>query len=381
MQLSPDGLNAWLNEHHFAAPPIEFDLGASTGPIWTVRDLLARGKPDEQRRLLDLPISYAHSRGSHALRTAIAAHASVEPDQVQVTTGGAEALWIIFLLAAEPSANVVVPERPSFPTFNEAPRALGMEVRNYRLRRKDDYDLDVGEIRGLIDGNTKLLVVNRPQNPTGAVVTDSQLAELHRLTVERGVQLVVDEVFHPIYHGPPVTSAARLPGTTVVGDFSKALCLSGLRLGWIIERDSERIERYEHARSYFTVSSSPVSEALGVLALRQSDQIYARARSVTRKNLALLGEFIDRHSEQLAWVRPAGGCTAFPWLVSGRSSRDFCRQAAAAGVLLAPGDLFGAPEHFRIGFGACDRFSEGIERLSELVTNSASLGRASHAVP
>jgi len=97
--------------------------------------------------------------------------------------------------------------------------------------------------------------------------------------------------------------------------------------------------------------------------------------------LALPGEFFDRHSEQFAWVRPAGGCTAFPWLVSGRSSRGFCREAAAAGVLLAPGDLFGAPEHVRIGFGACDRFSEAIERLSELVTNSASLGRVSHAVP
>ena len=113
------------------------------------------------------------------------------------------------------------------------------------------------------------------------MVTESQLAEIHRLTLKHGGQLVVDEVFHPIYHGPPVASAARLPGVTVVGDFSKALCLSGLRLGWIIERDPERIERYEHARSYLTVSSSPISEALAILALRHSDRIYSRARSVT----------------------------------------------------------------------------------------------------
>lgn len=380
MHLNPDVLNAWLNEHHFGTPPVEFDLGASTGPVWTLEDLLALGEPDERRQLFDLSISYVHSRGSHALRTAIAAHASVEPEQVQVTTGGAEALWILFLLAAEPSANVVVPERPGFPTFNEAPRALGMEVRSYRLRREHDYRVDVGEIRELVDGNTKLLLVNRPHNPTGAVVTEMQLAEIDRLAVEQGVQLVVDEVFHPIYHGPPVKSAAQLPGATVVGDFSKALCLSGLRLGWIIEREPERIERYEHARSYFTVSSSPLSEALGVLALRHSDLIYARARSVTRRNLAVLDEFFDRHSDQFAWVRPAGGCTAFPWLFSGRSSRDFCREAAAAGVLLAPGDLFGAQEHFRIGFGACERFDEGIERLSELVASSASLRPANRAV-
>jgi aspartate/methionine/tyrosine aminotransferase len=107
-------------------------------------------------------------------------------------------------------------------------------------------------------------------------------------------------VFHPIYHGPPVKSAAQLPGATVVGDFSKALCLSGFRLGWIIEREPGRSERYEHARSYFTVSSSALSEALGVLALRHSDLIYARARSVTRRNLAALHEFFDRHSDQFA---------------------------------------------------------------------------------
>jgi aspartate/methionine/tyrosine aminotransferase len=361
MRLSPDVLNAWLNEHHFATPSVEFDLGASTGPVWTLKDLLALGEPEERRQLFDVSISYVHSRGTQALRRAIAAHSSVEPEQVQVTTGGAEALWILFLLAAEPSANVVVPEDPSFPTFNEAPRALGMEVRNYRLPREHDYRVDVGEIRELVDGNTKLLVVNRPHNPTGAVVTEAQ-------------------VFHPIYHGPPVKSAAQLPGATVVGDFSKALCLSGLRLGWIIEREPARIGRYEHARSYFTVSSSPISDALGVLALRHSDRIYARARSVTRKNLAALGEFFDRHSDQFDWVRPAGGCTAFPWLVSGRSSRDFCREAAAAGVLLAPGDLFGAQEHFRIGFGACERFNEGIERLSELAASSASLRPANSAV-
>jgi aspartate/methionine/tyrosine aminotransferase len=380
MRLGPDVLNAWLNEHHFATPLVEFDLGASTGPVWTLKDLLALGEPEERRQLFDVSISYVHSRGTQALRRAIAAHSSVEPEQVQVTTGGAEALWILFLLAAEPSANVVVPEDPSFPTFNEAPRALGMEIRNYRLPREHDYRVDVGEIRELVDGNTKLLVVNRPHNPTGAVVTEAQLAEIDRLTVEQGVQLVVDEVFHPIYHGPPVKSAARLPRATVVGDFSKALCLSGLRLGWIIEREPARIGRYEHARSYFTVSSSPISEALGVLALRHSDRIYARARSVTRKNLAGLGEFFDRHSDQFDWVRPAGGCTAFPWLVSGRSSRDFCREAAAAGVLLAPGDLFGAQEHFRIGFGACERFSKAIERLSELAGSSASLRPANRAV-
>ena len=90
---------------------------------------------------------------------------------------------------------------------------------------------------GLVDRNTRLILLNRPHNPTGAVVSDADLDRLHALATERGIQLVVDEVFHPIYHGPRRHSATRLAGATVVGDFSKALCLSGLRLGWIVERD------------------------------------------------------------------------------------------------------------------------------------------------
>jgi hypothetical protein len=74
MRLSPDVLNAWLNEHHFATPSVEFDLGASTGPVWTLKDLLALGEPEERRQLFDVSISYVHSRGTQALRRAIAAH-------------------------------------------------------------------------------------------------------------------------------------------------------------------------------------------------------------------------------------------------------------------------------------------------------------------
>ena len=89
-----------------------------------------------------------------------------------------------------------------------------------------------------------------------------------------------DEVYHPIYHGAAVRSAARLPHATVLGDFSKALCLSGLRTGWIVERDRARRDRFTNARSYFTVSNTALGERLAALAIRQRDAIYGRARRV-----------------------------------------------------------------------------------------------------
>jgi aspartate/methionine/tyrosine aminotransferase len=368
VKLRPDRLNAWLNEHHFSTPPVTYDLGASTGPVWTLQDLLALDDGDTLGRLLASDLSYLHSAGRRDLRHALAAMAGVEADQVQVTTGGAEALWILFLLAAEPGANVVVPQRPSFPTFHEAPAALGMETRPYAMPPERDFAIDLAELYRLVDRNTRMIVVNRPHNPTGAVIPDPQLEELHDFAVERGVQLVVDEVMHPIYHGPAPASASRLPGATVVGDFSKAMCLSGLRLGWMVDRDRERLSAYEHARSYFTVSSASLSEALAPIAVEHRDAIYSRAQTTADRNLRRLDEFFDAHAERFAWVRPRGGLTCLPWLPSGESANTLCHAAAAGGVLLAPGDCFGAPQHFRVGFGATDEgFADALGRLDAVV--------------
>jgi aspartate/methionine/tyrosine aminotransferase len=257
---------------------------------------------------------------------------------------------------------------PAFPTFDEAARHLRLEVRHYHLRADTEHVIDLDEVDACIDDRTVLVLVNTPHNPTGAVVPDDQLTKLHDLATHRGTQLVVDEVYHPIYHGPSSASGSRLSAATTVGDLSKALCLSGLRIGWIIEHDPARIEQYEDARSYLTICGAPVSEVLATAAIRARDTILARAQMVTETNLAMLDGLFDQHSAQFGWVRPTGGMTAFPWLRSGADARPFCVRAATAGVLVAPGDCFGMPSHFRIGFGATEhRFSEALARLEDVL--------------
>ena len=368
MEMRPFLLDQWLSKHQFASPPIEYDLASSTGPRWTVRELLALVDDDVRERLFDRPLYYAPPEGSTELREAIAAAAGVGPDDVRVTTGASEALWILFIDAAEAGANVVLPH-PGFPTFDEAAQVLGLEVRRYHLRAESEFRIDLDEVRSRSDRRTKLILVNSPHNPTGAVIGDAELGELHDFTGQRGIQLVVDEVYHPIYHGPVAPSASRLSGVTVLGDFSKALCLSGLRLGWIVERDPARRVRYENARGYLTVSSSsPLGEALGVIGVHNRDRIVERAQRVASANLRTMGPFFAEHAEQFGWVPPRGGLTGWPWLRSGTSSRPFCEQAAARGVLLAPGDCFGVPSHFRIGFGAGgDDISNAVDRLTALL--------------
>ena len=371
MQLAPFLLDAWLEQKFSADPPLEFDLGSSTGPVWTLRELLALDGEDAPERLLDTALSYTSPAGSAELRQEIARLQGVAPEHVQVVTGAAEALLLLFYLAAEPDANVVLPE-PAFPTNAVLAESLGIEVRRYHLLAETGFRVDPDEICSQVDRNTRFVLVNSPHNPTGAVLDEAEMATLHDFCAVRGVGFVSDEVYHPIYHGPEMQSAARLPHATVLGDFSKALCLSGLRTGWMIERDRARRERFTNARSYFTVSNTALGERLGALAIRHRDAIYGRAQRIARDNLSLLDRLFAEHQSVLRWVRPAGGMTAFPWLADGGDGREFCRRLAKHGVLAAPGDCFGMPQHIRLGFAASgEKFAAGLERLSSMLRGAA----------
>jgi aspartate/methionine/tyrosine aminotransferase len=373
MRLSPFLLDQWLDQKNLPDAKIEFDLGSSTGPSWTLRELLALTDDDEYERLLDTKLFYTTPAGSPNLREAIAELEGVHPDHVQIVTGAAEALHLLFFLAAEARANVVLPN-PGFPTNTALAEAFGFDIRQYALRPERAFRIDIDEIRALVDDNTRFVLVNSPHNPTGAVLSDREMESLHDFCADRGVQFVSDQVYHPIYHGAETRSAVRLPHATVLGDFSKALCLSGLRVGWIVDRDAHRRELYLNARSYFSVSNTALSERLATIALHQSEAIYGLARGVAQKNLAILDQFFSENEELFRWVRPRGGMTGFPWLANGGVARELCTQLANRGLLLAPGDCFGMPSHFRIGFGTtADRFPEAVTRLAEFVQSAREL--------
>ena len=102
-------LDDWLNHYKYADPPIEFDMASSTGPIWTFRELLELDPTYSLENLLGTQLVYTRVEGTKALCESIAEMEGVQPEDVQVTTGAAEALLLLFTLAAEPGANVLVP--------------------------------------------------------------------------------------------------------------------------------------------------------------------------------------------------------------------------------------------------------------------------------
>jgi aspartate/methionine/tyrosine aminotransferase len=181
---------------------------------------------------------------------------------------------------------------------------------------------------------------------------------------------VSDEVYHPIYHGRQAKSAARLPHATVISDLSKAFSIPGVRTGWMIEHDLKRREQYWNARAYFSISNTTTGEILSEIAIRKREVVLGRAQETAARNLKLLDSFMAENRDVLGWIPPRGGMTAFPWLLSGEKDRPFCQAATEHGILLAPGDCFDVPSHFRLGFAASgENFSKALDRFGGFVKN------------
>jgi aspartate/methionine/tyrosine aminotransferase len=366
MQLKPFLLDVWLDQYEHG---IDFNLAASTGPTWTVNDILTLADDETRHRFLNHKLVYSRPAGADSLREAIAEMQRVPVEAVQIVTGASEALLALMWLAAEPGANVIIP-LPGFTTFSALPESLGVETRYYRVRRENGFRIDPDEIKRLADSKTQLILVNSPHNPTGATISDGEMGALHDFTAERGIHLVSDEVYHPIYHGRKTKSAARLPHATVIADLSKAFSIVGVRTGWMIEHDAKRREQYWTARAYFSISNTTTGEILSEIAIHNRDVVLGKTQETATRNLKLLERFMAEHRDVLGWIQPARRHDAFPWLVSGESARPFCQAAAERGILLAPGDCFDAPSHFRLGFAAAgDNFSNALDRFGTFVRN------------
>ena len=206
---------------------------------------------------------------------------------------------------------------------------------------------------------TKLIVVNVPHNPTGALPDAGTYRAVAEIAAEAGATLLSDEVYRFLEFDP----LDRLPaGADVgphgvsVGVMSKSFALAGLRIGWLATHDARLRDAAARFKDYTTICASAPAEILSLVALRAREAVLARSRSIVDANLALLDGFFARRPEQFAWVRPRGGSIGFPELRAGVPIDRFADDLISAeGVLLVPGSIFGhAGNHFRLGFGRTD---------------------------
>ncbi|KAK4088290.1 hypothetical protein Purlil1_7483 [Purpureocillium lilacinum] len=228
-----------------------------------------------------------------------------------------------------------------------------------------------------------MIIINNPNNPTGQVIAGDVLQGIADFAEQRGIILLSDEVYRPLFHDqsegslsvPPSATALRCSRTVVTGSMSKAFSLAGIRVGWIVCKDAGIMEAMVAARDYTTISVSQLDDQVASYALSPAvnKPLLERNLSLARHNAGLVNAFVESHTSVCRWVRPVAGTTAFiQFLKRGKpvNDVDFCVDLLnATKVLVCPGShCFGGDHDFegfvRVGY-VCDTavLEEALRRL------------------
>jgi aspartate/methionine/tyrosine aminotransferase len=368
MKLPDFELERFFARWEFEAPYL---LCTSDVEPLSLTELLALAD-DEGRALWDeLRLGYTESSGHPLLREAIASlYLAIEPSEVHAFAGAEEAIFVLLNVMLGPGDHAIV-TWPAYQSLHEVARATGAEVTLLRLEEASGWALDLDALRRAMRPSTRVIVVNFPHNPTGALPDRRTFTEVMDLAREAGCWVLSDEVYRGLEFEPDgwLPAAADICGRAVsVGVLSKTYALAGLRLGWIATRDAELRRRAAAFKDYTTICNAAPSEVLGIIALRAHERIRARSVGIVRENLAHVDRFFADFSDVLAWRRPRAGSVAFPRFFGDVDvdalALDLVREE---GVLLAPGSVFGAPgPHFRLGLGRRN-LPEALERFGRFV--------------
>lgn len=339
-------------------------MTASDSQTTSMRDLLALADDDDRAAWDNITLGYTETYGAPALRAAIAAtYEGLTAADILCFAGAEEGLYcaMLALLGADDHAIVTVPNYQSMETL---PVTIAGAVTGVPLRPENNWRLDIADVRAALRPNTKLICVNFPNNPTGAIADQETFAALATLCAERGIHLFSDEV----YRGLERDASLRLPQAAEFFErgislnvMSKAYGLPGLRIGWIACRDHALLERMEKMKHYLSICNSRPSEVLATIALKGRAVILDRNRALVAANLETLGAFFAEFPDLYEWRAPDGGCVGFARYLGADGVENHCRGLVEeAGVLLLPSSLFVsdllpvATDRFRVGFGRKD---------------------------
>lgn len=367
MQIEPFGVEQWMNAHEGTA---RWNIAETCVDPLTLDELLAlTGEADETlRRIRGLRLDYGAVPGSAELRAAIAAlyGGAVVPDRVLVANGAIGANFLVAAALVEPGDTVIC-VRPTYQQLYSVPAALGARVVPLTLRPENGCLPDPDELRSLVDGRTRLIVLNNPNNPTGALMDEALLREIVEVADRCGAWLHCDEVYRGLEHDP----ADRAPSVVALtergistGSVSKAYSLAGLRTGWIVA-PPEIVARCLQWRDYTTISCGAIDDVLAALALRHADALLARSHAIVRANLATLERWLAGEP-RLGHVRPRAGTTTLLRYDHPLPSTGFCAGLFARnGTFVVPGACFGEERAFRVGYAcAADVLDGGLAGIS-----------------
>ena len=356
MYIKPFAVEEWMNEYEVGA---RFNIAETCVDSVSLDQLFALTGEDKEKFLTDFAakrLTYGDIVGSPALRGGICGlYKTVQPDQVVPTHGAAGANHHVFcsLISA---GDRVVSIMPTYQQLYSIPEALGADVAIMHLKQENGYLPDLTELKALVTPETKMICINNPNNPTGALMSQAQLQQIVDIARSVDAYILCDEVYrHLTQTDDWCPSIADLYEKGIsVSSMSKVFSLAGLRLGWIATRDAAALKAFLSHRDYNLISCGLFDDAVAALALSHRDVMLKRNQAIVRENLAILDAWVAEH-KHFYYTKPKTGTTALVYYDYDIPSYEFCKEMYhKTGAFVTPGDCFEQPHSMRIGY-ACDQ--------------------------
>lgn len=337
-----------------------YHLTASDAESVSLRELLAMASPEEREQFETMSLGYTETFGAPDLREAIAStYANRDASEVLCFAGASEGIFAANMVLLDATSHAIV-VTPNYQSHETLPIAI-CETTGVPLEADDGWSLDIDRVAGAIRPNTRLVTINFPHNPSGAILPLDRYQALIELCRKQGIYILHDEIFNGL--GPSGTK--HLPYVADLYErglslnvMSKSYGLPGLRIGWIACSDTEILSGMERLKHYLSICNSGPSERLARIALHNRDKLLACNCAIIDDNLPKWDAFFGRHGELFDWYQPQGSCTAFPRYKGSDGVEEFARALVEeSGVLLLPSTIYRSElgetpkDRFRLGFG------------------------------
>lgn len=349
------------------ATPLSVNLGIgepNVEPDLRLREMAARAAMTSWH--------YSANAGTLSLRKKLCAELPFDPKtEVCVTAGTQEGLFSIFTAFVNPGDEVLVPN-PGFLSYATLAKICGAAPVTYDLD-PPDWQIDVDALRKKITSKTKLIIVNSPSNPLGAVIPRETLAAIAAL----GPLVICDEIYREIWYDAPPPSMLDVgvsENVIVLNGLSKSHAMTGLRLGWIFAREAV-MKPIITAHQYVATCASVFSQALAEMIFDDPEWNAAwlagvRAQFRAQREAAL---YAIHHELEAELAPPAGAFYAFAPVPSCDTISFAKTLATDAAVLVIPGLAFGTRGQgfIRISYAApVEQITAGIERIGRFLRAS-----------
>ncbi|MGE5646934.1 MAG: pyridoxal phosphate-dependent aminotransferase [Acidobacteriota bacterium] len=329
---------------------------------------------------------YTSSAGTLELREAICArHAAdfgtrYQPTECVVAVGGKQAIFDVMQVLLNRGDEVVIPV-PYWVTYKDVVNYAGGRCVFAETSERDGFQITAAMIEPLLSNRTRIVVINSPSNPSGAVIDAEEFERIYALTSKRGIYLLTDECYcRFVYSGTPY-SIAGAPGAKqsvlVAGSASKTYAMTGWRVGWVLGPEPV-VAAIVKLQSQSTSNVTSIAQKAAVEALRgPQDSVDVMLAEYRRRRDFVVGSL--RKIPGVTCAEPHGAFYAFPNVSAAlredgiRNTLEFCqRLLGREHVAVVPGEAFGSPGYIRISYAtSMHELERGLARIHRFITDQA----------